>query len=89
MFQAVTHGAQYHVITVCLAATIWPLTTYKVYQTPLICIERMWYDYQEGGGPQSYHTMAMPTVSPTVSCGVTTTDTKNTVVLHHYECQPQ
>ena len=30
-------------LELCLATTIWPLSTYKVYQTPFICIEWMWY----------------------------------------------
>ena len=29
----------------------------------------MCYEYQEGGGPQSYHTMAIPSVNPTVTVG--------------------
>jgi hypothetical protein len=37
----------------CLATTIWTLTTYKVYQTPLICMDWVWYEFHRGGRRQS------------------------------------
>jgi hypothetical protein len=60
-----TVGSPLLTITV-LCTSVGPLTTFKVYQTPLICIDRMWYEFQEGGWPQSLHTTAMPITNPTV-----------------------
>jgi hypothetical protein len=42
-----------------LAVTIWPPTTYKVCHSSPICIDWMWYEYQEGEGPLSLYTTAM------------------------------
>ncbi len=42
------------------AVTIWPLTKYKVCQTPLICMNWMWYQFHKGGEPHviTYHAYA-------------------------------
>ena len=39
----------FFMLKLCLATTIWPLTKYKVCQTPLICMDWMWYEFHEGG----------------------------------------
>ena len=71
----------------CLSATMWPLPTYKVYQTPLLCIDWMWYEFQVGGVMRTSNTKAMPSVSPTLI--KTTTDMNNMVGLHSYDCPPE
>ena len=50
----------FFMLKLCLATTIWPLTKYKVCQTPLICMDWMWYEFHEGGEPHviTYHAYA-------------------------------
>ena len=36
------------------AASLWPLATYKAFQTPFICIKWIWYEYEVDGRSQSY-----------------------------------
>ncbi len=52
-----------------------------IWQTLLICIEWMFYEYQEGGRSQSYHTMGMPSVRPAVGSPLLTWRTQWEYIL--------
>ena len=51
----------------CLYETKSPLPTFKVYKTPLLCLDWMWYEFQADGVMQSYNTTAMPGNCPTTT----------------------
>ena len=53
-------------LKMCVSATMWPLPTYKLCKSPLLCPDWMKYEFQEGGTMLTSNATAIPSGSPTV-----------------------